>query len=57
LPLTFLLDPANHERREVRYDDVTRHFTAMPHGKHFVWGATAAMLRNLYLLIAAQADD
>lgn len=55
VPLAFLLDPANHERREIVIDDHIRHFTAMPYGTHFIWGATAAMLRNLYLMIAAQA--
>jgi hypothetical protein len=23
----------------------------MPYGKHFIWGATAGMLRNLYHLL------
>lgn len=55
VPLKFLLDPANHERRRVLTDDgETRHFTAMPYGGHFIWGATAAMLRNFYLMIVAQ---
>jgi 8-oxo-dGTP pyrophosphatase MutT (NUDIX family) len=55
VPLTFLLDPANHERRETATDDGDkRRFTAMPHGPHFVWGATAAMLRNFYLFMVAQ---
>ena len=54
VPLAFLLDPANHERRTIILDGHARHFTAMPYGAHFVWGATAAMLRNLYLFLAAQ---
>jgi 8-oxo-dGTP pyrophosphatase MutT (NUDIX family) len=55
VPLSFLLDPANHERREiVTYDGDTRRFTAMPHGPHFIWGATAAMLRNFYLFMEMQ---
>ena len=58
VPLTFLLDPANHERREaITFGGETRVFTAMPYGRHFVWGATAAMLRNLYLFMVAQQDD
>ena len=56
VPLDFLLDPANHERRRIAMDGFERSFTAMPYGSHFVWGATAAMLRNLYLFIAAQTD-
>ncbi len=54
VPLSFLLDPANHERREIVMDRQVRHFIAMPYGSHFIWGATAAMLRNLYLFLAAQ---
>ena len=56
VPLAFLLDPAHHERRQILMDDHLRTFTAMPYGSHFVWGATAAMLRNLYLFLSAQAD-
>lgn len=54
VPLAFLFDPAHHERREIVMDGFVRHFIAMPWGRHFIWGATAAMLRNLYLLVAAQ---
>ena len=57
VPLAFLLDPVNHERRSIDFDGQTRCFTAMPYGPHFVWGATAAMLRNLYLFLAAQSAD
>ncbi|MEO9065921.1 MAG: CoA pyrophosphatase, partial [Burkholderiaceae bacterium] len=57
VPLAFLLDPANQERREIVMDDHVRLFTAMPYGSHFVWGATAAMLRNLYLFLAAQLGE
>ena len=54
VPLAFVFDPANQQRREIVMDRHVRHFIAMPHGSHFIWGATAAMLRNLYLFIAAQ---
>jgi 8-oxo-dGTP pyrophosphatase MutT (NUDIX family) len=54
VPLAFLFDPANQQRREIPMDGRMRHFLAMPYGAHFIWGATAAMLRNLYLFIAAQ---
>ncbi len=58
VPLAFLLDPANHQRREATTDDgEVRRFTAMPYGDHFIWGATAAMLRNFYLFMAAQQAD
>ncbi len=60
VPLSFLMDPANHQRRLYRWSDgVERSFLAMPWPapdgtrEHFVWGVTAAMLRNLYRFLAA----
>jgi hypothetical protein len=54
------MDPANHQRRLYRWSDgVERSFLAMPWPapdgtrEHFVWGVTAAMLRNLYRLLCA----
>lgn len=44
VPLSFLMDGSNHERRAF----TGRHFYAMPYEAYFIWGATAAMLRNLY---------
>jgi 8-oxo-dGTP pyrophosphatase MutT (NUDIX family) len=52
VPLDFLLDPANHQRRSrVDVGGVTREFWAMPYREHFIWGATAGMLVNLYEVI------
>ena len=48
VPLAFLLDPANHQKRSRPWNGRQRHFYAMPYDGHFIWGATAAMLRNLY---------
>lgn len=48
VPLDFILDPANHERRSRPWQGRERQFYAMPYGERFIWGATAAMLRNLY---------
>jgi 8-oxo-dGTP pyrophosphatase MutT (NUDIX family) len=57
VPLAFLMDPANHERRRIDFDGAPRSFYAMPwtqaHRRYFIWGATAAMLRNLYHLLRA----
>lgn len=54
VPLSFLLDPANHEKRSRPWKNgVERHFYAMPYEQHFIWGATAAMLRNLYHFLRA----
>lgn len=49
VPLAFILDPANHERRmREDFGGVQREFWAMPYGEYFIWGATAGMLVNLY---------
>jgi 8-oxo-dGTP pyrophosphatase MutT (NUDIX family) len=47
-PLAFLFDPANHERREGQWRGQTRAYYAMPYEGHFIWGATAGMIRALY---------
>lgn len=47
VPLDFLLDPANHQRRERIIAGRDRHFYAMPYEGYFIWGATAGMLINL----------
>jgi len=47
VPLDFLLDPANHQEHSVHYRGALRHFFAMPYGDHFIWGATAGMIRSL----------
>lgn len=56
VPLAFLMDPAHHERRSFEFAGAQRHFYAMPwqaERRYFIWGATAAMLRNLYRFLAA----
>jgi len=62
VPLAFLMDPANHRRHEVEWGGVTLEFLSMPWDssdpqgvarRYFIWGATAAMLRNLYRFLSA----
>jgi len=48
VPLSFLLDPANHQRHAREFEGTKRQFFAMPYKDHFIWGATAGMLINLY---------
>jgi len=55
-PLAFLMNPAHHERRLVDFGGERRTFYAMPYEsgrRYFIWGATAAMLRNFYHLLRA----
>ena len=48
-PMEFLMDPANHRLyRATLPDGGQREYFAMPWEGHFIWGATAGMLRNLY---------
>lgn len=65
VPLGFLMNPANHQRRlfSWRQDEMhfERTFFSMPwrpdpsqEREYFIWGATAAMLRNLYRFLAAE---
>ena len=57
VPLDFLMDPANHRLHAIELSGVRRQWFSMPYddeGKdRFIWGATAAMLRNLYRFLAA----
>ena len=52
VPLAFLMNPANHERHSREYQGRTRHFFAMPYGRHFIWGATAGIIVALARLLA-----
>jgi 8-oxo-dGTP pyrophosphatase MutT (NUDIX family) len=51
VPLAHFLDPANHRRECYLRDGEERHYWAMPYGDYYIWGATAGMLYNLYLLL------
>ncbi len=57
VPLAFLMDPAHHQRHLFEFGGQRRQFLSMPWQgvdaagqprEYFIWGATAAMLRNLY---------
>ena len=57
VPLDFLMDPANHRRHAIEFSGTRREWFSMPYvdegRERFIWGATAAMLRNFYRLLAA----
>ncbi len=57
VPLDYLMTPAHHQRHEFEWQGQRRQFLSMPWDgpggdgrprRYFIWGATAAMLRNLY---------
>ena len=62
VPLSFLMNPAHHRRHSIAVAGVQREFLSIPWDgrdeqgrprRYFIWGATAAMLRNLYRLLVA----
>lgn len=58
VPLAFLMNPANHRRHAMEWDGRRREWYSMPFRdhqgyEHFIWGATAGMLRNLYWFLTA----
>ena len=56
VPLSFLMNPAHHRRHAHEAEGVRREWYSMPynHGEqeHFIWGATAGMLRNFYRFLS-----
>lgn len=62
VPLVWLMNPAHHRRHLFTYEGDQRQFLSMPWTglgadgqprEYFIWGATAAMLRNLYRFLSA----
>ncbi len=47
LPMSVLLDRAAPERRTAAYRGRERSFWVWPHERHYIWGATAAILVHL----------
>ena len=56
VPLDFLMNPAHHRHHRFEFAGAQRRFLSMPwqgpEREYFIWGATAAMLRNLYRLLS-----
>jgi len=62
VPLSFLMSPAHHQRHRWESGEEVREFLSMPwvgrgyrgvEREYFIWGATAAMLRNFYRFLSA----
>jgi 8-oxo-dGTP pyrophosphatase MutT (NUDIX family) len=64
VPLSFLMNPANHRLHEWQRDGVKRQWYSMPYFEpptsstdqpveRFIWGATAGMIRNFYRFLLA----
>jgi 8-oxo-dGTP pyrophosphatase MutT (NUDIX family) len=48
VPLSFLMDPANHRRDSKVWNERERFFYTMPFGERHIWGVTAGIIRTLY---------
>lgn len=48
VPLAFLMDPENHQTHSRVWQGRERFFYAMPFQDHYIWGATAGMIKNLF---------
>lgn len=62
VPLSFLMTPAHHRWHALEREGMRREFLSMPWDgvasdgsprQFFIWGATAAMLRNFYRFLSA----
>ncbi|MEO0883584.1 MAG: CoA pyrophosphatase [Pseudomonadota bacterium] len=47
-PLSFLMNPDNHQRKQGIWRGQTRHYYEMPHNGFRIWGVTAGIIRQLY---------
>lgn len=58
VPLAFLMNPAHHRHHRFEFAGTERRFLSMPwqgpEREYFIWGATAAMLRNFYRLLSTR---
>jgi 8-oxo-dGTP pyrophosphatase MutT (NUDIX family) len=48
VPLSFLMNPSNHQVHSKEFRGLERSYYAMPFAERYIWGATAGMLRILY---------
>ena len=57
VPLSFLMAEENHRSHVREFKGTTVQFYAMEFERHFIWGATAAIIRNLYERLYAGKVD
>jgi 8-oxo-dGTP pyrophosphatase MutT (NUDIX family) len=48
VPLSFLMNPKNHQRKTRDWKGIARDYYAIAFGDRYIWGITAGILRNLY---------
>ncbi len=47
VPLGFLMEPANFQLLGRRWQSAWRQYPVIPYGPHYIWGATARILKSL----------
>lgn len=52
VPLSFIVDPGNHQRHSREFKGRMRTFFVLPYENRYIWGATAGMLVNLAEVLA-----
>lgn len=48
VPLAFLMEPSNQKQQTSTWQGRERRYYAMTYERHYIWGATAGILVNLY---------
>ncbi|MTH98415.1 CoA pyrophosphatase [Roseibium sp. RKSG952] len=48
VPLSFLMDPAQHHKQSLEWKGAQRFFYSMPYENRKIWGVTAGIIRSLY---------
>lgn len=56
VPLSFIVDPENHQKGQRVHNGVQRQFYVLPYEDRFIWGATAGMLVNLSEVLRGELE-
>jgi len=57
VPLSYLLDPSNHQYRRYEFNGRVRDYLAMPYEGRYIWGATAGILQRLSQQLAGSPSE
>lgn len=57
IPLAFVIDPNNYQPLQLSYGERKMSYWALPYHAYYIWGATAAILRDLYHRLSAQRES
>lgn len=57
VPLRFLMNKRNHQRDSLKWQGRQRAFHAITYQDRYIWGATAAIIKNLHERLTATCSD